>query len=187
MLITGVRNRILSETNTRSSWNFRRYLIHYIQMFAIMGIIFPIVIASDYFSEPKTINAAVTKKYYTPIYDNTIYYYVNTELYNFRSDKNFFENVEIGEVITFGYTPIFSVFTIVTRRSGNLFYKCELDNVYGWPLVIAGLTFLLSTILIFKLRRKRKNKEYDSLINLGLINAFICIIIIVAVLFQNLY
>ena len=187
MLITGVRHRINSELNTRSTWTFRRYLLHYLQMFSILGVIFPVLIAIDYFLEPHAIDEAVTKKYYTPLYDNRIDYYIYTEKYNFRCDNIFFDNIDIGAQVTFKYTPIFNVFTNVSRRNADLIYTCELENVYGWSLIIATATFILSSILIIKLWGKRKHIKYELVINMGLINTLLCIITIVAVLFQNIY
>ena len=187
MLITGIRQKINSEKDSRISGEFKRYLLYYLQMFAFLGVIFPILICIDYFVEPLEKEELVINKSIYQLTSDYYTYYVYTDSYRFRSNLIFFENVSKGDIVTFQYSPIFSVLTNVMAYESDLVYICELGNVYGWLLVFAGATFILSAMALIKTNNKRKNDKNDSLINIGIINALLCIIIIVSVLFQKLY
>ena len=191
MLITGIRQAINSELDTRRSGVFMRYLIHYLQMFAFIGVILPVVIVVDYFNETQTKDEIVTNKYYQVMDNlNQIEYHFFTASYRFLSDNIFYENTNISDRIVFHHTPILKTVTSVTHRSGRTIYTCKPNNVYGWPIIIVGITFICSLIVIIRtwgLLRKNKNIKYDSKVNLGIINAVLCLITIVAAFSQILY
>ena len=157
-------------------------------MFAYLGVVFPVLIGIDYFSEPRKNDEIVVNKYFIQTRGDYIEYHVYTVTHSFRSDMVFYENIDIGTQIIFRHTPIFNVATNVTARNSGLVYICSLPNVYSWlPLLIAVSTFILSLILIKKLWNRQKHFIHDSVINLGVVNALLCTIIIVAILFQKLY
>ena len=190
MLITGIRNAISSELDVRRSVVFMRYLIHYLEMFAILGVILPITISADYFCDTQTKDEIVTNKYYQVMGNlNQIEYYFYTGSYRFLSDFIFYENTNVSDEITIHFTPIFKTVTSVTRQSGQLVYTCKPSSIYGWPILIIGLTFICSIIVLLKSRvfKKSENLEYDSRVNFGIINAILCLFTIVAIFFQILH
>ena len=157
MLITGIRHRVKLELDAQRTDIFKIYLLHYLQMFAILGIIFPVLIGIDYFSSPVEKKEAVTNKYYSPQTSTQIYYYLYTETIRFRSDYNLYEKVYIGDTITFVYTPIFKLYTDVFYGEGIYLYHSSIDTVYGWLLVVVATTFVLSSVFLLKfLNRKKK-------------------------------
>lgn len=191
MLITGIRHKINSELDSRRSALFTRYLIHFFRMFGWLGIIFPVLIVVDYFSGPKTNDEIVTNKYYVVMdHLNHIEYHFLTDSYRFISDVGFFENTNIEDRIILYRTPIFKTVTYVSSKVGQSVYVCKPPSIYGWPLIIAALTFILSILVIIKTwnwQRKRKFTKYDSVINIGVVNLFLCTITIVAILFHIPY
>ena len=191
MLIAGVRHKINTELDKRRSAIFTRYLIHYLQMFAFLGVIFPVLIGVDYFCVPHTKDEVVTNKFYH-VMDNLshIEYHFITNSYRFLSDIIFYENTDIDDRVTFYYTPIFNTVTDVLHHADRAVYICKPSSIYGWPLIVACLTFICSLIMIFKTWgwiRKREYLRYDSVVNLGVINMFLCIITIIAILFHVPY
>ena len=191
MLIAGIRHQISAELDTHRSARFLRYLIHYLQMFAFLGVIIPIVIGVDYFSAPQSKYEIVTNKYSIIINEmNQIEYHFNTNSsYHFLSNIIFYENTNIQDRITLVCTPIFKTVTNVLNHSEREVYRCKPNSVYGWPLIIAGLTFICSIIYFIKAWgwiRKCKQIKYDSVINMGIINSLLCIFVIIAVFFQIL-
>jgi len=191
MLITGIRHAINSELDVRRSAVFMKYLIHYLEMFAIIGVILPVIIGIDYFYAPQTKEAIITNKYYQVMDNmNQIEYYLYTGSYRFISDIIFYENTNVSDHITFHYTPIFKTVTNVSRKNNQLIYTCKQPSIYSWPILIVGLTFILSVIVIIKisvLMKKSETIEYDSKINLGIINAILCAFTIIATFFHVLH
>ncbi len=191
MLINGIRHKLGSESDARRSASFMRYLIHYLQMFAYMGAIIPIVIGIDYFLTPETKKEVVIERYYQIMNQlNDIEYHFRTDSYHFLSDKIFFENTDENDEVTFYYTPIFKTITDVTHRVNQSVYVCKPNSIYGWPLIVVGLTFICSIIMIIKTWgwiKKRNHIKYDSVVNLGVLNAFLCAITIIAILFHIPY
>ena len=126
MLITGIRHKINAEFDSRRSALFMRYLFHYLQMFAWLGIIIPILIGVDYFCVPKTKDEIVTNKFYKS-WDNMIHaeYHLFTDSYHFLSDNAFYENTNIKGKITFYHTPIFETVTFVSTTAGANVYICK--------------------------------------------------------------
>jgi hypothetical protein len=160
-------------------------------MFAFVGVILPISIGVDYFYEPQTKDAIVVKKYYQVTDNlNQMQYYLFTDSYNFLCDAIFYENTNVNDPVTLNRTSIFKVVTNVSRRSDQMVYTCRQHSVYGWPIIVVGLTFICSVVLISKTCGLRKTCEYikyDSTVNLGIINAIMCSFIIVATFFNVLY
>jgi len=191
MLIPGIRYQLNAELDTHRSSAFMRYLIHYLQMFAFLGVIIPIVIGVDYFCDPQAKEEKVVNKFYRVMDSmNQIEYHFFTGSYHFISDVIFYENTNIEDIITLIRTPIFKTVTYVTHRSDRAEYKCRPHSVYSWPIIVAGLTFVCSIIWIIKTwrwSRKREQIKYDSMINLGIINAILCAFTIVATLFNILH
>jgi hypothetical protein len=158
-------------------------------MFAIIGIILPIIIGVDFFYAPQTKDDVVTNKYYQVMDNmNQIEYYLYTGSYKFLSDIIFYENTNVSDRITFHYTPIFKTVTSVSRQNNQLVYTCKQQSIYGWPILIVALTFIFSIIVIIKISimRKSENVEYDSKVNLGIMNAIFCLFTIVATFFHIL-
>jgi len=166
-------------------------LIHYLEMFAIIGVILPVIIGIDYFYSPQTKDAIVTNKYYQVMDNmNQIEYYLYTGSYRFLSDIIFYENTNVADPITFHYTPIFKTVTSVSRKNNQLVYTCKQQSIYSWPILVVGLTFICSIIVIIKISISKKNKEdivYDSKVNLGIINAILCLFTIIATFFHVLH
>jgi hypothetical protein len=186
MLITGIRHAISSELDVRRSAVFMRYLIHYLELFAILGIILPILVGVDYFCDTQTKDEIVTNKYYQ-IMDNLnqMEYYFYAGSNRFISDVVFYENTNISDHVTFYRTPIFKTVTSISHQKDSYVYKCKPVSIYGWPILIVVLTFICSVIMIFKtwrVIRKHENIKYDSVINLGIINAILCLFSITATL-----
>jgi len=184
MLITGIRHAISSELNTHRSAIFMKYLIHYLEMFALLGVILPIAIGVDYYCVSKTKDEVITNKYQQPIDNmNQLEYYLYTDSYHFLSDIIFYENTKLSDRVTLHLTPIFKTVTSVTNRSDRAIYTCKPSNIYGWPLIIVGLMFICSVVFIIKtwgLSRKHEQIKYDAMINLGIINSILCSFTIIA-------
>ena len=153
-------------------------------MFAYMGVIIPVFVGIDYFTAPKTKNEIVINKYYEVKNNlNQIEYHFFTESERFLSDIIFYENTDIDDQVTFYYTPIFNSVTKVTNGS----YMCEPHGIYGWWLIVIGLTFICSAVVVIKTWgwiKKREHVKYDSVVNWGVINAFLCIFTILVSLFH---
>lgn len=190
MLIAGIRHAISSELDIRRSAVFMKYLKHYLTMFSFIGMILPVVICVDYFCASQTKDEIVTNKYYQVMDNlNQIEYYFSTDSHRFLSDIIFYENTNIGNQIIFHRTPIFKTVTSVSHQSGRLVYMCKPTNIYGWPIIIVGLTFICSIFVLIKTSKKSKKTvyfEYDSKVNMGIINAILCLFTIIATFFHML-
>ena len=184
MVITGIQHKIKSDIDTRRTASFTKYLMHYLRMFAILGIIIPILTGVDYILAPQTQDETVFNKFYQVMNDHeNTEYHIYTDSYNFIANVSFYEHIDIGGRVTYYYTPIFNTLTDVSHQAGQIVYLCKPFSVYGWPLVAPILTIICSTILLIKTRRK-KPVRFEAVINLGIINAFLCIFTLVFVLFQ---
>lgn len=191
MLITGIRRKLDVESDERKSALFTRYLIHYSRMFAYIGFIISILIGVDYFCIPKTQSEIIANRYYqvTDNLNRTEYHFF-TASHHFLSDAVFYEYTNIGDEVTIYYTPIFKTITDVSHRINRSVYACKPHNIYGWLLIVVGLTFVCSLIVIVRTWnwvKKRVYVKYDSVVNLGIINCILCIITLIAVLFHFLY
>ena len=189
MLITGIRHQLNAELDSSRSALFQRYLLHFMQMFAWLGFIVPISIVADYYATPQTKDVIVTNKY-SQVMNNQVEYHFITDSYQFLANNVFYENTNIKDKIIFYRTPIFKTITSVSHKVGQNVYICKPDNIYGLPLIVAGVTFICSVIIIIKTlgwKRRREHVKYDSVINLGVVNAFLCVITIIAVLFRIPY
>ena len=189
MLIAGVRQKVKSELDTRHSASFMRYLMHFLQMFAFLGIIIPILASVDYFLPPETIDEVVINKYYDPASIHTKYteYQFITASYSFRSDITFYQNINIGDKVTYLFTPIFKTATNVIFNTRNIEYKCGFTNIYDWKFIIIVVTFLTSTFVVLKTRgwlRKKRNIKHNIITNIAIVNVFLCLMTLVAVLFH---
>ena len=190
MLITGIRHAISSEFDVQRSAIFMKYLMHYLKMFALLGLMLPIVIGVDYFCKTQTKEETVSNKYYQVMDNlNQIEYYFQAGSHRFLSDIIFYENTNVADQITFHQTPIFKTVTSVTYAAERFVYTCKPNNIYGWPILIIGLTFIGSVFVIFKTIGKTKNNgniEYNAKVNLGILNAILSIFTIVATFFHIL-
>ena len=186
MLITGIRQALNAELDIRRSAVFLKYLIHYLEMFALLGIILPVTIATDFYCEKQKRDEMVTNKYFQ-VADNLnhIEYYINTDSYHFLSDNIFFEKTNINDRIVLHCTPIFHTVTYVTNQIERDVYTCKPNNIYGWPIILVGLTFVFSfCLVIWSLFRKNENYQYNAMVNLGIINAILCLFTITATFFH---
>ena len=189
MFIAGIRFRVSSDLDSKRSSIITNYLIHFIQMFAYMGIIIPALVGVDYFINLKTDNEIITNKYIQQVYDE-IEFHIVTEKFHFKSDINFYESIEIGDNICFYLTPIFRNVTNVTFRNGAHLLTYKMFNIYSWFLIIIIVTFVTSIIVVAKIWnwiKKREKIKYDSVINIGIINCFLCLITFIGVFFQILF
>ncbi len=188
MIITGIRHKVGAESDARRTASFTKYLIHYLRMFAIMGIIIPVLIGVDYVLEPQTNYEIVNNKFYEILSNNNIEYLVFTDFRRLNTSSTFYDHVNEGDQLTLYHTPIFHTTTLVTFQSNSNEYKCKLFSIYGWPLLAVVSTFVCSIILMMMTGQKRKKNndyvKYDSVINLGVINAFLCIFTLIAILFH---
>jgi hypothetical protein len=191
MLITGIRQKMKSESNARRSAVVARYLIHFFQMFAFLGIIFPVLICVDYFSETQSDEEIIKDKYYKLMDNlNHIEYCFFTENYHFLSDKIFYDHTNKDDVVTLSRTPIFRTVTNVAHYANSTVCNFKPYNLYGWPVVFTFITFFLSIMLIVMTRfwiNKRINIKYDTILNFGILNSIFCTITIVATLFHIPY
>lgn len=187
MVITGIRHKIRSDIDRRRSAYFTRYLLHYLRMFALLGIFIPVLIGIDYMLAPKTLTETVNNKFYL-VRDDKDYtqYHFFTESHHFIANTLFYEHTEIDDEVTYYYTPIFHTLTDVSHQVDSNVYICKPFNIYNWPVIIAVLTLICSTILLIKTRRKHTSR-YESVINLGVINAFLCIFTIMVTVFHIPY
>ena len=188
MLITGVRHHINAEYDSQRSALFMRYLFHYLQMFAWLGVIIPVLIGVDFFCAPKTKDEVVTNKFYKS-WDNMhhVEYHIFTHSHHFLSDNAFYENTNVEEKVIFHHTPIFKMVTYVSHEVDGGIYKCKLNSIYGWPLIVPCSTLICSIIIVIKTwgwKRKRKYLKFDAVANLGIVNIFLCAFTIVAILFD---
>ncbi len=189
MVITGIRHKLKSDVDERRTAKFTKYVMHYLRMFAILGIVFPILIGADYLLDPQTKNETVINKFYMVMNDiDHAEYHIYTNTYNFIANTSFYDHADIGDHVTYYYTPIFKTITDVSHKDGQNIYVCKPISIYGWLLIAVAITLILSTITMIKTRRgRRKFFKYDSLINLGVINAFFCLFTLVAILFHIPY
>jgi len=158
-------------------------------MFAFLGVIIPVIIGVDYFSTPQTKIERVKNKYYQ-VTDQMSHgeYHIITDSYHFHYDLIFYENITIKDHLTFYLTPIFKIVSKISHRTDRQEYICKPQNIYGWPLIVVCLTFIFSIILIIKLWGWKKNHnriKYDSLVNLGVINVFLCLFVILYVFLDH--
>jgi hypothetical protein len=155
-------------------------------MFAMLGVMMPVLIGVDYVLTPKTQNEAINNKFYL-LQNEQEYtqYHLYTESHHFTANAAFYDNAEIGDTVTYYYTPIFHTLTDVSRRENQNIYICKQFSVYGWPLIVTMLTLICSIVLLIRSRRILTH-QYESVINLGVINAFLCMFTIILVLFHNL-
>ena len=187
MLITGIRRKVGSELDERRSSLFTRYLIHYSRMFAFIGLFFTILIVVDYYCVRHSKDKSIINRYYK-ITDNLNHpeYHFFIDSYRFTSDVVFYENTNIGDNVNVQFTPIFKTITNVTHGD----YECNPNNLYGWPLIIIGLTFFCSSYVILKTwgwMKKRIYVKYDSVVNWGIINFILCIITLIFIFFHIPY
>jgi len=163
--------------------------MHYLEMFAFLGVIIPTFIGVDFFCVPRTKDEMITYKFYKLKDKYDIEYHIFTNTLHFLSDNVFFENTNINDKITLYHTPIFKYVTYASCKIEATIYMYELGTIWRPLLFFVCLTILLSIIVIIKAwgwKRKPPRVKYDSVVNLGVINALLCAIIIVAVLFQNI-
>jgi hypothetical protein len=78
------------------------------------------------------------------------------------------------------------MYTNVSYLHNGIVYNCNISVVYIWLFIISFLTFVISIIVIIKTHGNKKKHAYakfDAIVNIALINALLCLIVIVA-LFQ---
>jgi len=190
MLISGIRHKINAETDARRSAILMKYVVHYMQMFAFLGVIIPILVSVDYFLTPQAKGEKVVNKFALAMeHAHKIEYYFLSDSRRFCTDAMFYENANVGDEIIFLCTPVFHIATIVTSRINGVVYECKLPSVYGWAFIFIGVTFLSSAFMIVKTwnwKRQKKYLKYDFMVNFGIINTVLCIVVLVAVLFDIL-
>jgi len=155
-------------------------------MFAYIGIIFPILIGVDYYIDPLKIDEIVINKHHEHVYGKIVYR-VFTDSHHFSSDYYFYKHTEIGDIITFHSTPIFNTITSVTKRTDGAVYNCSIDSIYGMLLILVCLTLVISIIVIIKTWgwiKKQKRIIFNLTVNLGLVNAVLCMMTLLAILFH---
>ena len=189
MLISGIRQKLSQEFNACRSALVTKYLVHYLQMFAFLGIIFPVLICVDCFFLERNINDEKVKDKYYKLRDNLnhIEYFIVTDSYHFLSDDVFFEQINKEDDVKISRTQIFKTVTNVSFKKNRDVYNCIPSNIYGWPIFFVGLTFICSFITLIKTCKwfkKRDHAKNDSVINFGIFNAILCLITIFAAIFQ---
>ena len=157
-------------------------------MFAFLGVIISVLVVVDYYTNRLTRVETVTKKYYIPTH-NTVKYYIYTDKNQIQTENDFFENVNVGDKVSFQFTSIFNTDTNVTLKSSGLVRNYKLDSVYGWPLIIVASTFVTSLIVVIKtlgFRKGKREQKSNTVINIGVVNAFLCLMTLAVVLFNLL-
>jgi len=156
-------------------------------MFAFIGIIIPILVVVDYYMERLSIDETVTNKYVVPM-SSSIKYYIYTDKQQILTKNDLYDNLNVGDRVSFKLTSIFNTVTNVSYTANNSIRNYKLDSVYGWPLIIVLATFVTSFIVVYKtwgLKRKRGIKS-NLTTNIGVVNAFLCLMTLVVVLFKLL-
>lgn len=186
MLISSIRHKIKSEFDLHRSALFMRYVMHYLKMFAFLGMIIPALIVADHFSTPKTKEETITNKFYRVIGTSYGEYHIFTNTFHFISDNTFFENTNINDRLELRYTPIFKHITSALCKKEAAVYVYEPDTVYWWLVIFfACLTIILSinfVIRTWNCNRKKACLKYDSMLNQGVIIAFLSISFIISIL-----
>ena len=190
MSINAIRHKKKSEIDAQRSASLSIVLMHFIQAFAILGVIFPILLGVDYFCAPLVKTETVINKYYKVIdnLDNIEYrFFTNTD--DFLSDISFYNNTNIGDPVTYYISPIFKTVTLVSHQD----YKCNPKNIYGLLLIIIGISFISSICIVCKTwgwKRKMElpgarnsfNSSNNFIVNWGIINAVLCLISLLIIL-----
>ena len=187
MSINAIRHKKKSEVDDQRSASLSIILMHFIQAFAFLGVIFPILLGVDYFCAPLIKTETVINKYYKVINNlEKIEYHFFTNSDNFLSDIYFFDHTNIGDPVTYYISPIFKTVTHVTAVE----YECKPKNIYGWLLIIIGISFIFSIYIVgitWGWRRKLElpgasNSFTNSNVNLGIINAILCLLSLLIIL-----
>jgi len=170
MLISGIRQKLSYEFNLRRSAMITKCLVHYLQMFAFLGIIFPVLILIDYCFLDRISNDELVIDRYYKFTDNlnSIEYKIFTDSYHFRPDHVFYEHINKDDKIIISRTKIFKTVTNVSFKKNLKLYKCNPMSIYNWPIFIVGVTFICSLITIFKIRKWFKKHDFmknNSVIN----------------------
>ena len=187
MLITSIRHKVNSELDAYQSASFMRYLMHFLRMFAYLGIIFPILIGVDYYLEPLKTDETVINKYHEQSHYGNVIYRLYTDSHQFFPDNYLYTHTEKGDKITIHFTPIFSTVTFVSKEINSNVYMCNARSIYGVLIILVCLTFLFSIFLIIKTWgwiKKRKRIKFNIAVNVGIVNAFLCLMTLLAVLFH---
>jgi hypothetical protein len=118
-------------------------------------------------------------------------FHIYTDTHSFVCDYNFYSNTAISDKVTYKVTPIFRLSTNVAGVGGDTaVYKCVVWDIYIVVFIMAFVTFLISIIIISKTwgwERNINNIKFDYLVNIALINAFICIITVLIILLRAPY
>ena len=184
MIITGIRHKIQSDIDIRRTTRFNGYLVYYIRVFAILGVITPIAIGADYILKQQTKSEVLNNKFYQMAGGQQIKYNFYSDTHQFSGNvADFYEHINIGDTLTYYYTPIFNTLTDVTYQSGLSMYVCQPTGIYGTMLIVPVLSLICSTILLLR-THKKKYVKYEPIINLGVINAFLCILTLAFSLFH---
>ncbi len=187
MVITGIRYKIQSDADALRTASFNGYLLHYLRMFAFLGIIVSVAIGVDYMLKPQIKREILKNKFYQIVEDqNRVKYSFYTDSYHFTGNSGFYDHIEKGDTLTYYHTPILKTLTDVSYQSGENTFVCKPISIYGWLLIMPCLLLVLSVILLVKTQRK-KIVKHDPIINLGIINAFLCIGTLIFTLFHIVF
>jgi hypothetical protein len=184
LFISAVRHKIKSDLDRRRTAIFTRHLLRYLQIFAFLGVIFPVLIGVDYFLTPTIKTEMLTNKKHKIWSNRKIdYFFYFNERY-IKVDGDIFEQIRVGSMLDLHHTPIFDTFVVMLCRDGEDVYASKPFNIYGWPRIITALTFFLSIFLLLKNRPESKT-EHDLLITAGVINTFLCVFMLAFLLFPS--
>ncbi|MDR0714437.1 MAG: hypothetical protein LBF89_09310 [Bacteroidales bacterium] len=174
LLIPGVRRKIKQDTDARHTAVFTCYLLAYLQIFAFLGVICPVLIAVDYFIERNISSETVINKQQKTWYNKATDYYLYLTDKTITVNRLAYEQIRMNDAVNLHHTVIFKTLTDITFRKGAEVYISRPFGIYRWPLCFAVLSFIFSAFLLLKNTPASKVNR-DILISAGLLNFFTCV------------
>jgi hypothetical protein len=174
LMIPGVRRKIKLDTDARQTAIFTCYLLPYLQIFAFLGAIFPVLIAVDYFLEQHIARETVIGKKQKTWFNKDTDYYIQLNDQLISVNPLAYEHLDAGDTVSLHHTVIFNTLTKITFRKDSDTYVSRPFGIYHWPLCFAVLAFAFSVFLLLKNTPASKVNR-DILISIGLLNFFACV------------
>ncbi|GHT22037.1 hypothetical protein FACS189430_03210 [Bacteroidia bacterium] len=180
--ISGIRRKVKSDMNVRRTMIFTKHLLQYLQIFAFLGVIFAVLIASDYLVPRKIQTKTITEKKEQRWTNGSSDYYLYTDDCYFTVNQLAYEHLPTGSAIHLNYTAIFHTLTEIEGSDGKATYVSQPFNIYSWTIGFVIVSFLLSVFLLLK-NTPSTNTNRDLLVSIGTLNFFTCLFML-AVLFN---
>ncbi|MDR1666235.1 MAG: hypothetical protein LBS03_00865 [Bacteroidales bacterium] len=174
LMIPGVRRKIKLDADARQTAVFTCYLLPYLQIFAFLGVIFPLLIATDYFLERQIDRETVADKRQQtwPNGETDCYLLSNDRL--IAVNPLAYKQLAVGDTFYLHHTVIFHTLAEISYSSGADVYLSRPFGIYRWPICFACLALVFSVFLLLKNTPTSKVNR-DVLISAGLLNFFACV------------